>query len=384
MQEKMQENSLYQPKLDCKFFLGEKPCIWKKVCWDCNSYEPMGVRILIIKLGALGDVLRTTTLLSGLKRKYPCSCITWLTDKNSQTLLENNSLIDRIAVYSCSEKNRLMAEDFDLLINLEKEPRALALATLIKSKKILGFKMSSYGTLEAANPETEYMLRLGIDDELKFKINQKTYQEVIYEACDLEYDRYVDLYIFKSTPEEQEWARKKLLSAGWNDNKKPLIGLNTGSGTIWTTKRWTIEGFAKLASFLEHEGCQVVLLGGEDELKRNLKIKKFSSAAFVDVGCDNSLRQFAAIVGMLDILVSGDTIAMHLGIAQETPVVAIFGATTPQEIDLYNKGKKIITNVNCAPCYKADCDNIICMKEISPEYIMQEITKLIKVKELAI
>jgi len=58
-------------KADCIHFKGEKPCQFKILCDHCPYYQPFPTRILIIKCAAQGDVLRTTPLLSGLKRKYP-------------------------------------------------------------------------------------------------------------------------------------------------------------------------------------------------------------------------------------------------------------------------------------------------------------------------
>ncbi|MBI5199796.1 MAG: glycosyltransferase family 9 protein, partial [Nitrospirae bacterium] len=63
-------------RFDCKYFIGEKPCRFKLECNGCDRYSPMGVRICIIKFGALGDVLRTTPLLYALREKYPQCHIT--------------------------------------------------------------------------------------------------------------------------------------------------------------------------------------------------------------------------------------------------------------------------------------------------------------------
>lgn len=83
-------------RLDCRYFLGDRPCKFKRTCPGCDPYSPMGKRILIVKLAAIGDVLRTTPLLSGLKRAYPQSHITWIVDKEAFPLLQNITLIDRL------------------------------------------------------------------------------------------------------------------------------------------------------------------------------------------------------------------------------------------------------------------------------------------------
>jgi len=75
-------------KFDCRFFRGDKPCRYKRICAEsdkeeCPQYKPRGKKILIIKLAAIGDVLRTTPVLSALKKKYPQSHLTWLSEEKT-------------------------------------------------------------------------------------------------------------------------------------------------------------------------------------------------------------------------------------------------------------------------------------------------------------
>ncbi len=106
--------------LDCRHFIGDRPCKFKRVCEGCDLYDPMGKRILIVKLAAIGDVLRTTPLLTGLKKTYPRSHITWVVDKEAHPLLRNNALIDRLLVFDFSSTLPLEVETFDRAIGLEK------------------------------------------------------------------------------------------------------------------------------------------------------------------------------------------------------------------------------------------------------------------------
>jgi heptosyltransferase-2 len=105
---------------DCKSFPGIYPCDILKGsdqldCKDCKFYEKIGKKILIIKLGAIGDVLRTTTILTAIKEKYGNNThITWIVDPASKDLLKSNTLIDR--VWTIDEKNelKLAKEKFDI------------------------------------------------------------------------------------------------------------------------------------------------------------------------------------------------------------------------------------------------------------------------------
>lgn len=85
---------------DCKHFTGYKPCFPDTRCYqECVDFSPIGTKILIVNLDAMGNVLVTTSLLPAIKRKYPKSHITWITLKNAAPLLQNNPYLDRVYVW---------------------------------------------------------------------------------------------------------------------------------------------------------------------------------------------------------------------------------------------------------------------------------------------
>ena len=110
---------------DCKHFPGVWPCdILKsegyKSCEECNFYEPSSKRVLIIKLGAMGDVLRTIPLIKSIKKKYGEKIsITWLVNPESADLLKDYYYIDRVLIYSLDNILRLSVEEFDILFSFE-------------------------------------------------------------------------------------------------------------------------------------------------------------------------------------------------------------------------------------------------------------------------
>lgn len=122
-------------KLDCRYFKGDRPCAYhKETCIifnDCSYYNPVGFKILIIKLDAMGDVLRTTTILHPLKSKYKGSQITWCTKNDSAEFL-HNAFIDEVIVYENDTALRLLCEKYDLVINLDSSKKSIALTTIAK------------------------------------------------------------------------------------------------------------------------------------------------------------------------------------------------------------------------------------------------------------
>jgi heptosyltransferase-2 len=336
----------------------------------------MGRRILIVKLAAIGDVLRTTPLLSGLKRTYPQSHITWVVDKEALPLLKDNPYIDRLLTFDFSSLGPLDLETFDLVIGLEKEPRGAALASKVKAQEKKGFGLGPEGNVFPLNPASEYAFFLGLSDDLKFRRNQKTYPELIFEAAELDYQK--DEYLLFLSPEDLAFAEAFAKQMGLKPGES-VIGLNTGAGDVFANKAWTVEGYLQLIEGLKKRPkTRILLLGGPKEKERNRKILRQKKGAVIDAGCDNTLRQFTALVNLCDLVVTGDTTALHLAIGLKKKVVALFGPTCAPEIELYGRGEKIISPLPCAPCYRRSCSVLPnCMEAVGAEEVMQKIRALL-------
>jgi heptosyltransferase-2 len=364
-------------RLDCRQFKGNAPCQLNSSCKSCSHYQPQGKKILIIKLSAVGDVLRTTCILHGLKRKYPQSFIAWLTKKESRDLLKGNSFIDRLLIYSPDAIHRLELERFDILISLDKEDEATTLATAVEAKRKIGFGLDrKTGNLIPLNKESLYAFKLGICDELKFRQNQKTYPEIIFEMAGLKYQN--DEYILNIQDSDKVYAKELFSKIGIKNNDL-IIGLNTGAGDRFANKAWTEDGFVELIRLIRaNTQAKVLLLGGPQETQRNASTLSKSGNLAYDAGCNHSLSQFAAIVDFCALVVSGDTTALHIAIALKKKVVALFGSTAHQEIELYGRGRKILSDIKCRPCYRKACEKQInCMSLIKPAEVFQAISKLL-------
>ncbi len=363
-------------KLDCRYFLGDRPCKFKRTCPGCDQYSPMGKRILIVKLAAIGDVLRTTPLLSGLKRSYPQSHITWIVDKEAFPLLQNIALIDRLLPFEYSSLRPLEQETFDLIIGLEKEPRGAALVTKFKGREKKGFGLGPEGNIFPLQKNSEYAYLLGLDDELKFFRNKKTYPELIFEVAGLDFRQ--EEYQLDLSPEDLAFAAEFAGEKGLKKGEK-VVGLNTGAGDVFANKAWTIEGYLRLIQQLKKEtGVRLLLLGGPKESERNSQILRRARGGVIDSGCQNTLGQFAALVNLCDLIVTGDTITLHMAIALKKKVLALFGPTCAQEIELYGRGAKIVSSLPCAPCYRRKCQvTPNCMEAIEAEEVMGKIHSLL-------
>ncbi|MBF0547837.1 MAG: glycosyltransferase family 9 protein [Candidatus Riflebacteria bacterium] len=362
--------------IDCRHFKGDKPCRFSqnKMCLpfqnqDCPAFEPIEKMTLIIKLGALGDVLRTTTLLPALKKNDPHGSIVWLTSPAAVPLLENSGVYK---VLPWNLDSVLWAENvqWNRVISLDKEEGPTTLASRARASRRYGFGRNKHGLLIPLSRASEYLFLLGIDDQEKFRINKKTYPHLIAEACDLEWGP--NPYVLNLSEKEINWGNSIIP----NSKEHPHIGLNVGSGEAFAGKKWPMENFVKLAQQLTNEGFVPVFLGGAKEKDLYEKLKNEGKAPGLFPGCEFSLREFMAIVSKLKAMVAGDTLAMHIGIALGVWQVTLFGSTTEREIEFYGKGEALVENIPCAPCYKRVCPTKEeCMSKISVERVFEAIKR---------
>ena len=331
------------------------------------------MKILLIKLGALGDVLRTTPLLTALKQKHPDCHITWVVDAAHRDVLEHNALIDALLDYSEETVLALKKKTFDIAVNLDKETEATGLLAVTNASKKMGFSQDGLGRLCAADPLSDYAYRLGMDDELKFQKNKKSYQQISFEQLGMRF--HGEEYVFSVDEASDAQAADYLKKIGIKTENlpRPVIGLNTGSGARFAGKKLPMESYVKLAEKFHRElNACIFLLGGPDEQDRNLLIQRKAACPVVNTG-SHPIRRFAALVKTCDLVVTGDTTALHIAVAVKTRVLVYFASTCAQEIELYGRGRKIASDISCAPCYKKICPiDEQCMKDMSIEQIFNE------------
>lgn len=335
------------------------------------------MKILLVKLGALGDVLRTTTVLSGLKKKYPGARISWVVEERNREALERNALVDEVLILEREIPAMLANRRFDMAINLDKERPALDTIMAANAAKKLGFGRSSSGDVCALDEKSDYAYRLGVDDELKFHQNQKTYQSISFEQAGLDFLK--EEYVFETSKEDREWAKKYLATLGVRAGSgRPIVGLNTGAGKRFAGKILPDASCLELAQkFSRGPNAVVLLLGGPEEVERNRRISALSRGAAVNTG-EHSLSRFASLVALCGVVVSGDTTAMHVAIAMKVPVAVYFASTCSAEIELYGRGEKIVSKISCAPCYKKTCPiDEQCMKDMDVEAIYRAACKFL-------
>lgn len=342
---------------DCRFHTGYKPCGKHDGCPGCPAFQPRGTEILVIKIGAMGDVLRTKCLLPALKRAHPQSWITWITAPGSEPIARD-PLVDQVLAYDADGLMALEGRRFDLVLSLDKEPGPLALSRKVDAARRVGFAPTAANTATVWNDGAAYALRLGLSDELKFRRNTLTHQEILHQVAELPYagDRF-GLVV----GDRARAAAAQALAAQGVPPDARVVALNAGCGPVFLTKQWPAERFAELASAIVAEtGAWVALLGGPREREQVEAVAALlppeARARVALPGCGHPLEVFFALVERASVLVTADTLALHVGVATGRWVVAFFGPTCHQEIDLHGRGEKIVTDYPCSPCYLKECD----------------------------
>ncbi len=364
-------------RTDCRHFLGDRPCRFRRMCEGCSHYSPMGTRILVIKLAAMGDVLRTTPLLPALKRAHPVSHVTWVTRPESVEMLSGIAEIDRLLALDVDALASLPAEHFDVVICLDKEAAATGLASRIDAPDKRGFVLGPHGNPLPADANADYAYRLGLDDELKFRKNERSYQQIAFEAAGLPWcgdDYRLEVPEASCARAATRWTE---LGVAPGDT---LIGLNVGSGDVYAYKAWRVEGWAELARLAQRRlGAKVALLGGPRD--RVEAVAALAGPGALDPGATASLLDFAAMLEACTAVVTGDTLALHLALALKRRVVAIFGSTASTEVELYGRGAKIVPEIPCHPCYKRSCDfAYTCVDSISAGAVLAALAGVLEAR----
>ena len=258
------------------------------------------MNVLIIKLGATGDMVRTTPLLSQLSGQ-----ITWLTAAKNITLLEN--LTDNLRCFSWEERANVLDSHYDLAINLEDTVDVAQFLRTIECREIFGAYLGSDNSVTyTASSRGWFDLSLISSygrrraDELKL-LNRQTYQEMIFEGLGLRFAG--ETYL---VPEPIETG----LSGD--------VAIAAEAGPVWPMKKWAY--YDELKQRLENHGLTVNALPQRASLLEHL----------------SDVRNHSCLVG-------GDSLPMHFALGTAIPCVSLFTCTSPWEIYDYGVQTKIVS-----------------------------------------
>ena len=338
---------------DCAYFRGDVPCVYNKQfgahCDDCVYYRPISRRILIIKLGAIGDIIRTTPLVRRLKADDPSCEISWLTYHPEVV----PSIVDQVYAFDLKSFSYLQGTSFDVLYNLDKEKEACGLAMRISAERKFGFGIQN-GKCAPLNEMAQQKWLTGLFDDIS-RSNQKSYQEEVFEMCGLCFagEKYL-----LDKPNKYTWSISR---------ETPVIGLNTGCGGRWVSRLWPEIFWLHLAQKLRGTGYTVILLGGADEHEQNRRLARESGALYFGYF---PLPQFIDLVDQCSLVVTTVTMALHIAIGCEKKIVLLNNIFNRHEFELYNLGVIVEPAPACRCFYQSVCAySPCCMATLSAETV---------------
>lgn len=348
-------------KSDCLNFRGDLPCKPHKEfgvkCENCSYYTKTNKRILIVKLGAIGDVIRTTPLLEKISAEYPNSEIWWLSQYPD--ILPRT--INKILPFTTESIVLIENTEFDIVYGLDKDLPAVAITKKALAKEKYGFTLIN-SKPSPINELAQHKFNTGLFDDVN-KANQKSYLEEIFEICGWKFE-FQDYQINLESNRKFEFE---------NDGKK-IIGLNTGCGDRWVSRLWPDEYWIELISGLQNEGYYPILLGGKQEDEKNTYFASKTGAYYPG---NFSLKDFISLVNHTDLIVSAVTMGMHIATALKKPLILMNNIFNKYEFELYGRGEIIEPNKECKCFFSAKCKNseYFCLESLNSDKVLAAIKK---------
>lgn len=349
-------------------------------CVNPLSRPPAAERVLILRLGAVGDVVRTLPAVSALRAGYAGAHLTWLVEPASQGAVAGQPWVDEVLVFPRGEivalarRGRWLAATrvlsqcvralrrrrFDLVIDFHGIAKSAALAFASGAPQRIG-----YAAPHAR--EGSWLLATG-----RARLGAATLSR---------FERNLGLAAFvlgaphaDARPWRVDAAARARMAAALGDGPAP-IALQPGTSAGTPHKRWASERYADLARRLRDEaGAICIVLHGTEPGERALaeSIAAASDGAARVAPATASLGELAALLERARLYIGGDTGPMHVASLVGTPVVQILGPTDPVENAPWGQtaSRSVRRPVACSPCRRG-CAAATCMQRVEVDDVAQ-------------
>jgi len=336
-------------------------------------------KILIVKLGSLGDIILSTAALRAIREKFPQENykISFLTGEESKDILLRSPYIDELLVCDLKNKDKglvglwgmgriLRNKNFDLVIDLQNSRASHSLAYLSGCINRYGYDNKKLG----------FLLNHAIKDE-KPPIDPVTHQFRILKMLGID---LLDSRLQLWPSSEDAKVVDELLNAQWLSQAQKIVGINISASPRWSTKRWPLEYLICLCQELELKDIRVVITGTQDDLGlASLLVNSLKNTKIINACGKTTVNELAVLIKRCHVFVSADSSPLHIASAVGTPFIALFGPTDHRRHLPPGKDCIVINrNLNCSPCYKTKCRSKRCMAGIEPAEVLEAIMKLLK------
>ncbi len=335
------------------------------------------MKVLIIKLSAIGDVIHTIPFLETLKLNFPDWIIHWVVEEASFPLIETHPMLEKVMVLERRKWQRLreLKRMREFLQNLRKEPYDLVidLQGLLKSGVICGLaraerKIGPSFVRECAHIfYTEPPILLDME------------KHALERTLDLAYKLGLSPVKWSGKIYVPGCERDRVLLFLQGNKIRPKQYVCINPMAKGSSKLWILERFSKVADrIIKEMGLPVIFTGSQEDRPFIRGILDQMETRALNLAGNTTLRELAILYEYSSLLLCTDTGPMHLAAAMGCPVCAIFGPTSPLRTGPYGQGHKIITaNVPCRPCFKRACNDMVCMSKISVDDVYNGIVEIL-------
>lgn len=335
-------------------------------------------RILVFKLGAMGDLVLATPSLRMLQVRFPGAKIFLAVSKKLASLVSRCPYIYQIIPVDRDKLNRpryllkfaknLRREGFDFSVDLQNSKWTHLAAFLGAAPLRFGFCKGPFA----------FLLNRGEKKPPFAEPPVKNQFRILSKLGVSKFDERLELW-----PDERAENRGRELLPDSAESHRPAVGFVVGASPKWPSKCWPADSFRKLAARLAGElGCRIVLLGAQAEEEDARKIMEGAGPETINLAGKTSPQELAAVMRRLDLVVTGDTAPLHMAAALRTRIVALFGPTDPvRHMPPAEDAVVISRRLSCRPCYRGKCSEKepnACLARVSVEEVFETAKKLLQ------
>jgi len=347
-------------------------------------------KILVLRLSAVGDVIRTLPAVKALKQHFLSSTITWIVEEPSQAFLKSQPEVDEVILFPRKRWaqgmksfrkmwgtlremggfiTNLRKQKFDVVLDFHGLLKSGLLSFLSGSPVRIGYDRKS--TKEGNFFFSNIKVRLPKEKISRFKRNLLLLKGLGLDIKELNYRLHIP-------PEDREYVTSffKDLTVSL---KRPLIAIHPGTSAKALFKRWMPDQYAQLADRLVREmDAAVLFTWGAEELEWVEGIRKQMKEPSLLGPKTESLTQLGEVYRYCDLYVGGDTGPMHIASLMGIPAVVIYGPTDPIENEPFRNHIKVRKEVGCNPCHRYSCKELFCLRVISIDEVFKATKEILR------
>jgi heptosyltransferase-1 len=341
--------------------------------------------ILVIKLSAIGDVVHSLPFLEVLKDRFPLSKIDWVVEEDASGIIKDHPDIDQLIVFprkgwikriikkgeyrSVGKEvavflKELKKKKYDIVVDLQGLFKSGILTFIARGRK----KIALNGGREASSIFVNE--RVAIPDPNIHALERYLYIARYLGVTELDWNGQIP-----TDAADKRYVNHLLQEIG---NDRTLVAVNPMAK--WETKLWGLDRFACLADRIKEElGAVVIFTGSESDTKAIKTILSRMNTKALNLAGKSSLKELAYLYQKCSVVISTDTGPMHVAAAMTSPVViALFGPTSPFKTGPYGSKHRVIrAGLECSPCFKKKCDDMLCMKEITVDMVFKAVKEVL-------